>query len=322
MLGDPNEMTSPARFVILVPEGLDSVAAELERAVCRDDVVVVCERRRGDRRDSTIGRRRDTLAALRERRRIVHVGGRRVSERRATAIPWRDGIGLLPPRFRGIATRLAFLARRPPSARKREQDHAVRLALRHQGGDPNAFALLYLRYFQRVYRYLQTGVDHSRAEELAQEVFLRAFERLDGLTLADGRLESWFFQVARNLMIDELRKARRSITHDPADLVEHVDGRHPRDPDDSPTHALTGLERLPSTYGQVLFLRYVADLSWADIARAMDRSPGAVRMLHHRALAALRDELKVHEDGDDETLCSSHDMRAPRGWLVLEVWAA
>jgi RNA polymerase sigma-70 factor (ECF subfamily) len=292
-----------ATFVAVVPSDLRPVARKIEEALAgHSDVLVVCERRAGQRRLLGEDRRRREDDHGPDRRHIAHVRGRRVSERRATVVAWRDADQLLPDELRELGRNLTWLERRPPSARMAARLDTARLAVRYQGGDHGVLALLYVRYFRRLRRYLETGVDHSRAEELAQEVFVRVFHRLDRLTALDGGVEGWLFQIARNLMIDELRARKRkpSAPHDPQDLVTQSDLRQRHDSDDDELRfELAALQRLGPEHARVLFLRYVADLSWDQVGDAMDRSAGAARMLHQRALAALRAEVLAGEGADE-----------------------
>ncbi|HEX9889978.1 MAG TPA: sigma-70 family RNA polymerase sigma factor [Nitriliruptorales bacterium] len=76
-------------------------------------------------------------------------------------------------------------------------------------GDLDAFERLVRRYQEPVWRFLRGLVsDRALAEDLAQETFLRAFDRLDSFGFR-SRFSTWLFQIARNLAVDSLRRRER-----------------------------------------------------------------------------------------------------------------
>ena len=136
---------------------------------------------------------------------------------------------------------------------------------------------------------LQTG-DAARAEELAQEALVRLWQRWRRVR----RLEhpaAWLHRVAINLAIDDHRRRgaeRRALERSAP-------------PPTSGTAATTSLGddvrlallRLPERQRAAVVLRYLLDLSVADVAAALDLSEGATRALTHRAVEALRADVDL-----------------------------
>jgi RNA polymerase sigma-70 factor (ECF subfamily) len=237
-----------------------------------------------------------------DRRRIRSRAGRRVSDRRAPTLPVPPPS--LPPLAEPHLDRLAFVERLEPASQHAEDVDSARLVARAQAGDPSAFSLLYLRYFDRLYGYLRLAVrDAHEAEDIAQEAFL---SMLRALPAYDVRLTHPFrvllFHIARNRSIDHFRKQRGVEVEPPEGLAQLRDTGLEDDPIGafdslSDSELARYLRRLPATQRQVLVLRYALDFSTEEIAEVMETTAQAVRNLQHRALAFLRHRLK---DGDDE----------------------
>jgi RNA polymerase sigma-70 factor (ECF subfamily) len=173
-------------------------------------------------------------------------------------------------------------------------DEVLRLALdRARGGDQDGFVELFRGLQPTLVRYLRS-LDPGRADDVASETWLQAVRDLDGFTGDVRAFRSWLFTVARNRLIDAQRyDARRPVSPaaDPHELVGDVPGG--LDPADAVVEghgteaALALVRTLPPDQAEAVMLRVVAGLDVADVARIMDRSSGAVRVLCHRGLTTL-----------------------------------
>jgi RNA polymerase sigma-70 factor (ECF subfamily) len=187
-------------------------------------------------------------------------------------------------------------ARPDLQAEPAEDEDTARLITRFQAGDDSVFAALYSRYFDRIYGYLRIALrDRHEAEDMAQQVFMKAFESLRSYEMRRP-FRAWLFTVARNTAISSLRKQSRSETMDPAKLAERSKGAN----EEAERWALSWIsdhdlaflvERLPVRQRQVLALRYLLDLRAREVAAIMDCSENEVRMLQHRAQKFLRERL-------------------------------
>lgn len=178
--------------------------------------------------------------------------------------------------------------------------------------DPARFDALYRKYVAQVYAFaLYELADHHAAEDVTERTFLRALAALprfrelarpeDGPDASTFRI--WLFRIARNAIANEQRARRRRPTAsletalgaglaiaDPTDLETGTVTR------DEAASALRALSTLPDDRRRALILRFVHELSTAEIAAVLGRSEGAVRVLIHRALGAVARELG-HERG-------------------------
>jgi RNA polymerase sigma-70 factor (ECF subfamily) len=162
-----------------------------------------------------------------------------------------------------------------------------------QHGDTNAFGELYQRHAAAVFRYLFAHLDNRLdAEDLTNEVFLRAWQSLPRYHERGNPLLAFLFRIAHNALVDQYRRSSAAGgSHD--ELGNHLPDGNP-----GPAELLSAgferqellhlLGRLRADYRTVLTLRFVSDLSPEETAQVMQRSPGAVRVLQHRALERLR----------------------------------
>ena len=164
--------------------------------------------------------------------------------------------------------------------------------------DPEAFGVLYDRYCQRIHGYVQARLrNRAAAEDVTAEVFLKALRGLGGYRPAAGEFSSWLFRIAGNAVIDHVRSRRLTANlddqperGDPSVSVEQlVIDREEVD------RVWRAVDKLSTAQRTAVVLRLERDLPIAEIAGRMNRSEGAVRVLLHRAMAAVRERLA--EDG-------------------------
>ncbi len=145
--------------------------------------------------------------------------------------------------------------------------------------------------------------DRGRAEDVSQEVFVRAFRGWSRFR-GESAVKTWLVRITLNLCRDRMRG--RAAHETPADPVA-LDRASPLDLE---AEALARLERtailkevlaLPWPYQEVIYLYYYLDLDVRETARAMDVPEGTVRTRLHRARALLKDRLEKEgwNRGDD-----------------------
>jgi len=162
-------------------------------------------------------------------------------------------------------------------------------------GDGKAFASLYEEYFERIYRYLYLRLENqSDAEDLTQEVFVKALEAIGGYRWRGLPFASWLFRIAHNLMIDLIRK-RGKVAEE--ETEEDIPAGGESDPaaiterNLEVARLMDNMDRLSPAQKEVLSLRFGAGLSIAEVARLLGKSPGTVKALQYNGIVALRKRL-------------------------------
>ena len=161
-------------------------------------------------------------------------------------------------------------------------------------GDGEAFSQLYEAYFDRVYRFIFFRVtDDGIAEDLASQVFLKAWENLHRYH-PRGPFLAWLYAIARNTVIDNYRTRKQVVSLDEAMPIpapdEKLDDRMDLEVDMQALQA--AMQRLTEEQQEVITLKFIADYDTAHIAKQMGKSEGAIRALQMRALQALARAMK------------------------------
>lgn len=162
---------------------------------------------------------------------------------------------------------------------------------RARGGDRSAFAELYDTYVDSVYRYLLYRVrEPSDAEDLASEVFTRAFANIHRYRWQGKSFLAWLYTIARNAVTDRRRRERPTVDLDTAfGIAEDGPTAHDRAVHGEQVVALRGaVKHLTAEQQQVLALRFERNLSSRQVARMLGKNEGAIRALQFRALGRLR----------------------------------
>lgn len=156
--------------------------------------------------------------------------------------------------------------------------------------EEEVFVRLYNEYMQVVYRYLLSlTLDRHKAEDLTQDVFVKALYKLD---FPDKGIKTWLLTVAHNLFVDYVRKNRRlkfpsdeglALYSKPAlDVSQTVEEK------ESVEAVMLKLRQLPENQRQAVMLCLVNELSYAEAAKIMGVTAAAVANLIYRARQTLR----------------------------------
>jgi len=160
-----------------------------------------------------------------------------------------------------------------------------------QAGDRDAFARLYDAYIERIYRYVYFRVaDQQMAEDITSQVFLKAWEKLDSYQIGSSPFIAWLYRIAHNSVIDHYRTRKISISLENANPSEisHEDGTDEKlDLQLKSRQLRDALQELTEEQQQVLILKFISQLSTAEIAQQLGKQPGAIRALQMRALQGL-----------------------------------
>lgn len=189
------------------------------------------------------------------------------------------------------------------TARKSDDDAALMAAF-VDSRDRRIFEVLYQRHRAPIVAYATRYTrDRARAEELAQEIFVRVYKTKT--YQPDASFKTWLYKVATNVCLNEVRRPEHRQAFQSID-VDREDGGAPElaaREDGSPEVQLSGAQvaaRLEHVLAELpekqraafLMVRHEA-MSHEEIAAALSTSVSAVKSLVHRALEALRKELRT-----------------------------
>ena len=161
------------------------------------------------------------------------------------------------------------------------------------------FSALYKAHLRDVYSYSYYRVgNHHDAEDLTEQTFLQAYRHFErALRESDGRpLRPWLIRIAHNLAANHYRDRSRkpqspldesspvATTHTTEDIAE---GR------DELKRILAGVTQLPDERREALIMRFALGMDNREIARAMGKTDGATKVLIHRAIKQLEEEMNV-----------------------------
>lgn len=175
----------------------------------------------------------------------------------------------------------------------------VQLLERARRRDAAALDRLYLLYIDKIYRYIWYRVgEQALAEDLAMDVFVRLVEHIADFRIPSEQqvaaFSAWLYRVASNRINDHYRRQGRSdrylIQESPEAAVNESDEATQRRFEQVATQdeLRQALVTLNEDQRQVLYYRFVIDLSSAQTAKAMKKSESAIKALQHRALENLR----------------------------------
>mgnify|MGYP001568028061 CR=1 FL=1 len=172
----------------------------------------------------------------------------------------------------------------------------TQLVLRAVQRDQDAFGELYDRHVVRVYRHLYYMVGRQpEAEDLTAQTFLKAWEAIERYQVRGAPFVSWLLRIAHNLGVSYLRSKREtSQVHEGI-----VDNKSRRDPEAALQQTVEeemvreAILRLREEQRQVIILRFIEDLDYREVAEIIGKSVAAIRVIQHRALNAMRKQMKL-----------------------------
>lgn len=160
--------------------------------------------------------------------------------------------------------------------------------------DRAAFGALYRRYLDRVYGYAFYLLgDHHDAEDVTERTFLAALAAIDSFRDEGASFRAWLFRIAHNQLVNALRARgrHRSTSLDAEPAADDGDPAVLAGRAEEWRRVRRALDQLPDDRRQVIVLRFVDGLSAREIGAVLGRSPGAVRVLQHRALRQVAELL-------------------------------
>lgn len=172
-----------------------------------------------------------------------------------------------------------------------DKDLIDALVKKAQSGDADAFGEVYNQLLTPIYRYIYFKVGPQIVEDLTEEVFFKAWQNIKKYKKKQELpFSAWLFRIAHNQVVDyyrshqvieeipeefgETRKSMQTTTL----VEEHFNNKV----------LYKGLKQLSQTVEQAIILRFINDLNYPEIAKIMNKTEGAIRVLVHRGLSQLK----------------------------------
>ena len=179
---------------------------------------------------------------------------------------------------------------------KRQEERA--LVDRAIQRDQEAFGDLYDMHVSRVYRHVYYMVGNAaEAEDLTAQAFLQAWAAIERYQFRGAPFVSWVMRIAHNLGVSHLR-SRKPGTELPEILVDQSREGNPEEVlqrQAEGDRVREAILHLRDEHRRVIILRFVQDLDYGEVAEIVGKSVPAVRVIQHRALNALRKQMRPSE---------------------------
>jgi RNA polymerase sigma-70 factor (ECF subfamily) len=180
-----------------------------------------------------------------------------------------------------------------------ERDAEARLIDAAVAGDAEAFAVLYDRYLERMYRHMYYRIgNRGDAEDLTQQLFLQAWRAIGRYRRTDVPFVAWLFTIGHNIALNFYRRRLEAV---PLEMDVEARARW-SDPEAESlarydrAAVRRAILRLKSEQQLVVLMRFVEHVDYPAVAAALGKSEGNVRVIQHRALRELR-RLLEHDVG-------------------------
>jgi RNA polymerase sigma-70 factor (ECF subfamily) len=163
--------------------------------------------------------------------------------------------------------------------------------------DPTAFGELYRRYVERVYKYIYSYCENGlQAEDATAQTFLAAFESIHRCK-NEEHFASWLFAIAHNKTMDTFRQRRKSVPFEEIDIPSSEDDPLSQVVQTEQSETLAHMiQALTNDEKELLRLRFLAKLSYADMGQLLHHSEDSVKKSTYRLLARLHDQMEGSND--------------------------
>lgn len=159
----------------------------------------------------------------------------------------------------------------------------------------SAFREVYSRYIKPVRSYIFRRVrNYHDAEDLAAHVFAQALRHVDPERVTTEQLEAWLFTSARNASANHARARKFRATVSIEELAVPAEDSDPGNAileEEDLARLVDAIRRLPEEQRRAVVLRFFDQLSHSEIAQLLGRTEGSARVLLHRTLSGLREEV-------------------------------
>ncbi len=174
------------------------------------------------------------------------------------------------------------------------EDYLVQQAIKR---DRTAFTALYERCVDKVYRHVYYRISNQAdAEDITQEAFVKAWKAIEKYKRTGAPFVTWLITIADNLVADHYKSRQKTVITD--EVYEKNPSNQVSDPEGlaevnfNNTLIKEAILKLKGDKQKVILMHFIDGFSYEEIAKALKKSEGAIRVIQYRALDDLRHLLK------------------------------
>ncbi len=197
-----------------------------------------------------------------------------------------------------IFSYLKFLISEDSSLNSLSNNDIARLAQK----DPEYFAILYDRLFDKIYKFFHFRTrDQRLSEDLTSDTFEKIFVNLNNFKDAGVPIEAWIFKIARNILINQYRKNNNTIIENIDDVIGNNEPREDFDCTKLDEEIMGErlweiIHKLPENYQDLWGLKLTKDLSHKEIARILGVTEQNINVMIHRSIKRFKTSLSSLEE--------------------------
>jgi len=162
-------------------------------------------------------------------------------------------------------------------------------------GGASAFGSLYNYYQPKIYRFVLIKVGRrEEAEDLTHEVFKNAWLNIGTYKHLGFPFSSWLYRIAKNQIVDYYRARKEEVGLDKVDpeyFIAPALAQFDLGAKMEIERVRAAIQKLKPEYQDVVIMRFVEDISIKEVAAALEKSEGAIKLLQHRAIKELKEKL-------------------------------
>jgi RNA polymerase sigma-70 factor (ECF subfamily) len=172
--------------------------------------------------------------------------------------------------------------------------------------DKQAFTSLYECHMGNIYRHVFFRTrNQNTAEDITQEVFLRAWKWIPKYQYTGKSFLSWLVKIADNLLVDNYKRYKSSVSLDDDSHHQEIGIESSEDKIIRQVYINEALSKLKEAKRKVIVLRFMEGFTFREVGKLLNKSEGAIRVIQHRALSDLREILGWCGEHNDEEKISS-----------------
>jgi len=175
-----------------------------------------------------------------------------------------------------------------------QKKELIDLAKRFVKGDKDAFSDIYDIYADKLYRFVYFKVKADDIEDIVELCFLKAWDKRKSYNPKKSSLNSWLYTIARNSVIDYYRVAKQ-VEELNVNIKDEKKVSNPKKTTEDILNAnlvRKAIEELPENYKDLVVLRFIDDLSYAELSEALAKTEATIRVMQFRAMKKLKAILK------------------------------